>query len=1368
MLGFNDEFKNGKTRITRAWLDITLSDSTVLNLDESRVMFNGLTRDTSTTMDGEFTVGAAVTTKLTVSLDNSDNSLDAYDFRGAVIVAWLGGTLTSGTVQKVNIGRYNVSEYSYDGSCINLVALDDLCKFDIRCDQTLAWVSGKSIADLVNLACAAATIDLYNASLPGPSGYRIIRMPEQWETMTWHDVIAYCAQIMGCFVHMVYVPNPGTWKLKFDWYDMGSLTPSQFDGGTYDTTTTPYSDGATLDGGSFDPWNTGDVADGGTFHDRDNLIILPAPYDMTIDTDDVMITGVTVTLDPSDNVEATDDTKTYTTSIAGSAGYVINIEGNPLIETTAQADTVAVYLGSLINGMRFRPMTISAIEDPSLEAGDVAFITDRNGNVYAIFLSHVAYTVNASTQISCDAQTTMQNLKSRYSGAQKTRAMIQRSVEKTASDAENAMSGIIGALATTMGLYKFEETAPDGGTIYKFGDAQTLAQSTKIWRFSAGALTVSNDGGTTWSGALTADGIAVLQELYAVKVNADLIEAGAFTTKDSLGNETFYADTATGVVRINAQSVSITGRTVDNIAQGYATTAENNAKTAAQGYANTAETNAVNTASADATAKANAAELNAKNYSDAELASWVTNTYDPDKTTLQNQIDEKIETWYQASDPSSSWSDNTIKAKHVGDLWYCSASTGTYAGKYWQYTYESGTYSWKELKATPPTGVMDEIDGKANIFTGATTPSGAEEGDLWFKGTSEPILTYVSGQWVEYNRYTAEINAKVGSFYQEADPSLAWTTTTDKAAHVGDIWYCSADPSSAIPNWLSNYVNTDEGLTALATTRIDDGWRDTANAVNFPFDGVVSSNAYINSNSFIKFADTQPSSTGASQTANVHVCSRDGQSLYIGYQVVDAGTSGKALKIKYKGYTRYQTTYQLPEYKNEYEIFFLDSGSIILNQIAVPTNTTYIGDCRIVDNNVTVYFNPITGVTAFNKVDSSWVPSGYGYAQQYWQWVLDGQTYKWQAIDISAEKIKELDASLDQQGVFDRLTDNKANQGIYLDNGNLYINASMIGVGTITSSDGSVEINLDDNTINIKGVTSFTNFVEQDDLSTAGSTEINGSNIKSGTITLGGSNNQNGVLEVKNASGTRVCRIDNTGYYYGNIATSLTNNSLQINTSGEVIAHSNVVTTKIDHNGITYYATDGTNIGDFTIYGISSSGSDRSTVRCYNSNGKIALSGTAGTYINGYLISGNPKARLIDTENYGNRLLFCYETPTPLFGDVGTGRTDENGEAVISIDDMFSETISGKIEYSVFLQKEGQGDIWVDEKDPLYFVVKGTPNLKFSWEIKIVQIGADDMRLVDDDIRLDEVVVDEPIGLNLDQDLYDLDNESLFDDDFFA
>lgn len=97
------------------------------------------------------------------------------------------------------------------------------------------------------------------------------------------------------------------------------------------------------------------------------------------------------------------------------------------------------------------------------------------------------------------------------------------------------------------------------------------------------------------------------------------------------------------------------------------------------------------------------------------------------------------------------------------------------------------------------------------------------------------------------------------------------------------------------------------------------------------------------------------------------------------------------------------------------------------------------------------------------------------------------------------------------------------------------------------------------------------------------------------------------------------------------------------------------------------------------------------------------------------------KSRIIQTENYNKRLQYCYETPTPMFGDIGTARTDETGKCYIDIDDVFQETVNTDVEYQVFLQKEGKGDLWIEEKTPTYFLVQGTENLKFSWELKVVQ-----------------------------------------------
>lgn len=108
-------------------------------------------------------------------------------------------------------------------------------------------------------------------------------------------------------------------------------------------------------------------------------------------------------------------------------------------------------------------------------------------------------------------------------------------------------------------------------------------------------------------------------------------------------------------------------------------------------------------------------------------------------------------------------------------------------------------------------------------------------------------------------------------------------------------------------------------------------------------------------------------------------------------------------------------------------------------------------------------------------------------------------------------------------------------------------------------------------------------------------------------------------------------------------------------------------------------------------------------------------------YISSDLEVGGDKNRRIKTDNYGDRLLYSYETPSPIFGDVGEAVLDEDGICYVDIDDIFSETIELRQEYQVFLQKEGEGDCWVSEKEPRYFVIQGTPNLKVAWELKAKQ-----------------------------------------------
>ena len=127
--------------------------------------------------------------------------------------------------------------------------------------------------------------------------------------------------------------------------------------------------------------------------------------------------------------------------------------------------------------------------------------------------------------------------------------------------------------------------------------------------------------------------------------------------------------------------------------------------------------------------------------------------------------------------------------------------------------------------------------------------------------------------------------------------------------------------------------------------------------------------------------------------------------------------------------------------------------------------------------------------------------------------------------------------------------------------------------------------------------------------------------------------------------------------------------------------------------------------------------------------GFINLNGLTSTLgdlvVNGQVSADNidisgTKSRVVETSD-GTLSLHAYETPTPYFGDIGASTLNDQGLDTIPIDYLFSNTINTNVEYAVFLQKEGQGDLWVKEKDPLYFTVQGTPGLKYSWELKAVQ-----------------------------------------------
>lgn len=109
----------------------------------------------------------------------------------------------------------------------------------------------------------------------------------------------------------------------------------------------------------------------------------------------------------------------------------------------------------------------------------------------------------------------------------------------------------------------------------------------------------------------------------------------------------------------------------------------------------------------------------------AELRNWIDNTYSVDKLQIEEQIDHKIETHYQETDPSISWTTDLEKSKHVGDYWYKTIDSTQW--RYAKITTNPITYDWQQVNI--PNSVFDLIDKKKSIYT--SKPISYKKDDLW-------------------------------------------------------------------------------------------------------------------------------------------------------------------------------------------------------------------------------------------------------------------------------------------------------------------------------------------------------------------------------------------------------------------------------------------------------------------------------------------------------------------------------------------------------------------------------------------------------------------------------------------------------------
>lgn len=680
-----------KNRILHHEAKIEFSDGTALTPQDQDLYTFKISENTSN--EKSFDLGSAIAKQLDLKINNIDGEYSKHKFSGAKITARVGLEI-SGKTEWLKKGVFYADPGKTAGDTISVTAVDGMTKFDVSYSKSgLSYPA--TLGNIVRDACSVCGITMSPEIASFEKSDFVVTNRPVDSSLTFRNILQFVGEI-ACLNFKMNADD----QLTASWYDTNLLESE-----------------------------TAEAA------------IKVEHYSGTIETDDVVITGVKVT---EESVSDSDtEEKNETEYIYGSTGYVLEIKENKLIQEGNGA-SVAEYAGRKVNGIAFRPVSIHTQGDPSIEAGDIAVITDRKGNKYKTILTGVIYTAKAQQDLICGAESPAEQSAVRYSKATQVYRELRKTVAKQKTEFEKSLEALKTAMGEKRGLYPITEVLEDRSSILYFCDQDTVAESKIVVKLNASGWGMSTDGGKTWNTGVLVDGTMIAKILNTIGINADWINTGAIEIKTEDGETIFRVDMdsksvyMSGDVRIGGKKFS---ESIDN------------------------------------------AITDSKNYADSKLADY-SKTVADSLEGLQGQIDGQIESFYYEYEPSLQnipafeWTTTEERKKHEGDLFFWKPNKDTGEGGYaYRFLYDSSVSKWewvlvqdtditKALAAAQ--NAQDTADGKRRTFVVTPYPP-YDIGDTWNQEDGD-ILTcvvaraagtsYVSTDWKKLNKYTDDTTAE--------------------------------------------------------------------------------------------------------------------------------------------------------------------------------------------------------------------------------------------------------------------------------------------------------------------------------------------------------------------------------------------------------------------------------------------------------------------------------------------------------------------------------------------------------------------------------------------------------------------------------
>lgn len=570
MINVSDAFKQKLQDGERVWqeVEIIFPDGTV------KIVKNEIMGENCTFSDcaesSSFPIGCVVCKSMTLELDNTSDQWKNYNFYMAKVHAYLkmqtsvaspaatdelldenydpildqsGGAIlatkaaTEDRIETIDKGIYTITTPEQYGEILSFTALDDMYKTNATYISHL--VLPQSIETLVRDACE--TLGIPSEVSMAHGNLIVSEIPEN---MTFRQLFGWAAMLETANARL-----DSRGYLRFIRWDFSNVQEDYNAVVDADGNVT-FKGGASIDSESFISPTGNWTIDSDGF-----LTLIESAVDTseklkdfftspTVSSDDIVITGI--------KLKNRENEAMY-----GSTGYVLELENDLVADS--DLDTVAAQIGDSIIGAKFRNMSGELVYNPLIEFGDMAYTYDRKWNRYITPLTDVSCSVNGKTTVKTQADDPIRGQSKFQSESTKAIVEARRLVKKEQSAREKAVKKLEETLKNSSGLYETSVAQEDGSTITYLHDKHTLAESKNVIKFTAEAIGVSNDGGKTYPYGFFLTGDLIAKILYAHGINADYIDTGALTVRDSDGNIIFQVDMDTKKVIISGDNVVIGG-----------------------------------------------------------------------------------------------------------------------------------------------------------------------------------------------------------------------------------------------------------------------------------------------------------------------------------------------------------------------------------------------------------------------------------------------------------------------------------------------------------------------------------------------------------------------------------------------------------------------------------------------------------------------------------------------------------------------------------------------------------------------------------------------------------------------------------------